>query len=77
MTSTATAGSIPYGSTTGRVRRLSGTWAAHKAIISCGGIRLSSTYLLGWTLVGTADFNSDSKPDLLWQNDEARQVVVR
>ena len=29
----------------------------------------------GWTLVGTADFNGDSKPDLVWQND-ARQVVV-
>ncbi len=37
---------------------------------------LSSTDLWGWTLVGTADFNSDSKPDLVWQNDETRQLVV-
>ena len=36
---------------------------------------LSSTDVSGWTLVGTADFNGDGKPDLVWQND-ARQVVV-
>jgi hypothetical protein len=37
---------------------------------------LTSADVLGWTLVGTADFNSDSKPDLVWQNDETRQLVV-
>jgi FG-GAP-like repeat/FG-GAP repeat len=36
---------------------------------------LSSTDQWGWTLVGTADFNSDGKPDLVWQNDERRVVV--
>ena len=37
---------------------------------------LSSTEVWGWTLVGTADFNGDSKPDLVWQNDETRQLVA-
>jgi hypothetical protein len=37
---------------------------------------LSSTDVWGWTLVGTADFNGDSKPDLVWQNDETRQLVA-
>jgi hypothetical protein len=30
----------------------------------------------GWTLMGTADLNGDSKPDLVWQNDEMRQLVA-
>jgi uncharacterized protein (TIGR03790 family) len=30
----------------------------------------------GWSLVGTADFNHDGIPDLLWQNDISRQVVI-
>jgi hypothetical protein len=37
---------------------------------------LASTDTLGWTLVGTADFNGDGRPDLVWQNDETRQAVV-
>ena len=37
---------------------------------------LTSSDVYGWTLVGTGDFNSDGKPDLVWQNDETRQVVV-
>ena len=30
----------------------------------------------GWTLAGAGDFNGDGKPDLVWQNDGSRQVVV-
>jgi len=30
----------------------------------------------GWRVVGTADFNADGKPDLIWQHDTTRQVVV-
>jgi len=30
----------------------------------------------GWSLVGAADFNHDGVPDLLWQNDTTRQVVI-
>jgi hypothetical protein len=37
---------------------------------------LSSTDVGGWTLVGTADFNGDGKPDLVWQKDDTRQLVV-
>jgi VCBS repeat protein/fibronectin type III domain protein len=37
---------------------------------------LTSADVGGWTLVGTADFNGDGKPDLVWQNDETRELVV-
>jgi FG-GAP-like repeat/FG-GAP repeat len=37
---------------------------------------LSSTGVTAWRVVGTSDFNGDGKPDLVWQNDETRQVVV-
>jgi hypothetical protein len=30
----------------------------------------------GWTVVAAADFNRDGKPDLVWQNDDTRQVTV-
>jgi len=30
----------------------------------------------GWSVVGTADFNSDGHLDVVWQNDMSRQVVV-
>jgi hypothetical protein len=30
----------------------------------------------GWSLAGTGDFNGDGKPDLVWQRDTTRQVVV-
>jgi hypothetical protein len=30
----------------------------------------------GWKVVGIADFNGDGKPDLVWQNDNTRQVTV-
>jgi uncharacterized repeat protein (TIGR01451 family) len=30
----------------------------------------------GWKVVGAADFNGDGTPDLIWQNDTARQVTV-
>ena len=31
---------------------------------------------VGWHVVAAADFNGDSVPDLVWQNDTTRQVVV-
>ena len=31
---------------------------------------------LGWKIVGIADFNQDSKPDLLWQHDTTRQIAI-
>jgi hypothetical protein len=37
---------------------------------------ISQTGVPGWNLVGAADFNGDGIPDLLWQNDATRQVVV-
>lgn len=29
-----------------------------------------------WSLVATADFNGDSKPDLLWRNNSTQKIVV-
>jgi hypothetical protein len=37
---------------------------------------LSAAGAPGWTLAGAGDFNGDGKPDLVWQNDGSRQVVV-
>jgi hypothetical protein len=37
---------------------------------------LSSTGVAGWTVVGSADFNGDGHPDLVWQNDTTGQVTV-
>ena len=37
---------------------------------------LATTGVTGWRLVSTADFNGDGKPDLVWQNDSTRQVLV-
>jgi hypothetical protein len=37
---------------------------------------LSASSQVGWTVVGTNDFNGDGKPDLVWQNDATRQVLV-
>jgi hypothetical protein len=37
---------------------------------------LSSAGIPGWTIVGTADFDKDGHPDIVWQNDATRQVVV-
>jgi hypothetical protein len=37
---------------------------------------INQTGLPGWSLVGAADFNGDGIPDLLWQNDTTRQVVI-
>jgi hypothetical protein len=31
---------------------------------------------LGWVIVGTADFNSDARPDILWHHTGSGQVVV-
>ncbi|HWR49523.1 MAG TPA: FG-GAP-like repeat-containing protein, partial [Bryobacteraceae bacterium] len=30
----------------------------------------------GWRIAASADLNSDGKPDVLWQNDSSRQVIV-
>ena len=30
----------------------------------------------GWRIVGTADFNRDGHPDLVWQNEATRQATV-
>jgi hypothetical protein len=37
---------------------------------------LSASSQVGWTIVGTNDFNGDGKPDLVWQNDGTREVAV-
>ncbi len=37
---------------------------------------ISQAGVPGWSLVGAADFNHDGIPDLLWQNDATRQVVI-
>jgi FG-GAP-like repeat/Fibronectin type III domain len=37
---------------------------------------LASSSVDGWRLAATGDFNSDGKPDLVWQNEATRQVVV-
>ena len=41
-----------------------------------GWNRLASTEVAGWSVVGAADFNGDGKPDLVWQNDGTREVMV-
>jgi hypothetical protein len=37
---------------------------------------ISSAGIPGWSIVGTADFNLDGRPDVIWQNDMTRQVAV-
>ena len=37
---------------------------------------LNSAGIPGWKVVGAADFNGDGVPDLIWQNDNSRQVTV-
>ncbi|MGA2601152.1 MAG: VCBS repeat-containing protein [Bryobacteraceae bacterium] len=37
---------------------------------------LQTSAVPGWTVVGAADFNGDGVPDLVWQNDTTREVVV-
>jgi hypothetical protein len=37
---------------------------------------LSSSSVIGWTVIGANDFNGDGTPDLAWQNDDTRQVLV-
>jgi FG-GAP-like repeat len=37
---------------------------------------LSVTGAPGWHIAAAADFNGDGVPDLVWQNDTNRQVVV-
>jgi len=37
---------------------------------------LSAAGVPGWSIVAAADFNGDGVPDLVWQNDNTRQVTV-
>jgi len=37
---------------------------------------LQSSPVPGWTVVAATDFNGDGVPDLVWQNDTTREVVV-
>lgn len=37
---------------------------------------LQSSNTPGWSVAGTADLDGNGKPDLIWQNDTTRQVVV-
>lgn len=37
---------------------------------------LNETGNPGWTVVGAADFDRNGVPDLIWQNDSTRQVIV-
>ena len=37
---------------------------------------LSAGNMSGWTVAGTADFNGDGQPDLMWQNDSTHQIAV-
>jgi hypothetical protein len=37
---------------------------------------LSAGELPDWRVVGIGDMNGDGKPDLIWQNDATRQVIV-
>lgn len=37
---------------------------------------IASSGPLGWSVVGTGDFDNDLKPDLVWQHDSTRQAVV-
>ena len=37
---------------------------------------LSASGVPGWRVVGTGDLNGNGRPDLVWQNDSSRQVVV-
>jgi len=41
-----------------------------------GWTYLSEAGVPGWQVVAVADFNGDGVPDLVWQNDTTRQVVV-
>ena len=41
-----------------------------------GGNWLASAGAPGWKVVGSHDSNGDGKPDLVWQDDTTRQVVV-
>ena len=44
-----------------------------------GNTFLGSNYLgaaPGWSVAGAADLNADGRPDLVWQNDSTRDVVV-
>jgi len=44
-----------------------------------GATELNSAYVTGqsgWHVVAVADFNADGVPDLVWQNDTTRQVLI-
>src|SRR4051812_25160093 len=47
-----------------------------KGNVLTGSSWLDSVGELGWKIVAVADLNRDGKPDLIWQADTSRQVVV-
>jgi hypothetical protein len=44
-------------------------------VLSKAELRRGSPSSLGWRLVGVSDFNGDSSPDLLWQNQDGRNAI--
>jgi hypothetical protein len=47
-----------------------------QGITVLGSTWISSSGIPAWSVVAARDFNGDGKPDLVWQNDITRQVVV-
>ena len=50
--------------------------SGNNCLIQQGWAWLNQNPIPGWTVVGVADFNHDGIPDLLWENEASRQVVV-
>ena len=76
VTSTATASPIWSGRTTVRGTVVVWYMGGPQGNSRLGRNGLASTDVAGWSVVGARDFNGDSKPDLVWQNDRTWEVVV-
>jgi hypothetical protein len=47
------------------------------SVYSVGSARpVTDKAMLGWKIVGAADFDFDGHPDLLWQNDDTREAWI-